>query len=218
MKYNLLGIRNQVVNDRLDDPMFQDTDVVDRFINASQRWIFNQFELPFTEGQFSGVLASGQTVFQFPDDVQVPQALVLTADGEQRDISDNYILFRQFFKMFPKPASGEPKPPLYWTSHAGKLYLSHPTDKAYQLDTFYVRKPALLVADTDVPEVPEEFQELLVLGAYSRLLKRNEDWDIAAIVDTEIDNEISMLNNRYGWRIQHGAVKMKNRQIPLRRR
>ena len=217
MEYNLLNIRNQVINDKLDDPMFE-PDVVDRFINTAQRWIFNQFELPFTEGRFSGVIAANQTVFEFPKDVQVPQSLVITTGDEQKDISDNYVLFRQFFKSFPKPEVNAASNPTYWTSHAGKLYLSQPTDKAYQLDTFYIKKPSLLVDDTDVPEVPEEFQELLVLGAYSRVLKRNEDWDMAAIVDTEIDNEISMLNNRYGFRIQHGAVKMKNRQVPTRRR
>lgn len=217
MEYNLLGIRNQVINDKLDDPMFE-ADVVDRFINTAQRWIFNQFELPFTEGRFSGVIAAGQTVFEFPKDVQVPQSLVLTTADEQKDISDDYVLFRQFFQAFPKPESNSPGTPTYWTSHAGKLYLSQPTDKAYQLDTFYIKKPTLLTDDADVPEVPEEFQELLILGAYSRVLKRNEDWDMAAIVDTEIDNEISMLNNRYGFRIQHGAVKMKNRQIQMRRR
>lgn len=217
MEYNLLGIRNQVITDKLDDPTF-DTDVVDRFINTTQRWIFNQFELPFTEGRFSGVIASGQTVFQFPSDVQVPQQLVITTQGEQKDISDNYLLFREFFNRFPKPEVNDPSDPTYWTSHAGKLYLSQPTDKAYQLDTFYIKKPSLLTDDTDVPEVPEEFQEVLVLGAYKRVLERNEDWDMAAIVDTQIDNEISMLDNRYGFRIQHGAIKMKNRQVPLRRR
>lgn len=218
MEYNLSGIRNQVVNDKLDDPTFQDIDVVDRFINASQRWIFNQFELPFTEGRFSGVIAAEQTVFEFPSDVQVPQSLVLTSVDEQKDISDNYVLFRDFFRNFPKPDMNTPSSPKYWTSHAGKLYLSHPTDKAYQLDTFYIKKPRLLTADTDVPEVPEEFQEVLVLGAYKRVLERNEDWDMAAIVDDQIDNEISMLDNRYGFRIQHGSIKMKNRQIPMRRR
>jgi len=217
MEYNLLGIRNQVITDKLDDPTF-DSDVVDRFINTTQRWIFNQFELPFTEGRFSGVIAANQTVFEFPNDVQVPQDLVITTAGEQQDISDNYMVFRSFFKAFPKPESRESGAPTYWTSHAGKLYLSQPTDKAYQLDTFYIKKPPLLTDDTDVPEVPEEFQEVLVLGTYKRILERNEDWDMAAIVDSQIDNEISMLDNRYGFRIQHGALKMKNQQIALRRR
>lgn len=217
MEFNLFGIRNQVIIDKLDDPSFE-TDVVDRFINTTQRWIFNQFELPFTEGRFSGVLAANQTVFEFPKDVQVPQALVLTSPEAEKDISDDYILFREFFRIYPKPELRKPGEPSHWTSHAGKLYLSQPADKAYQLDTFYIKKPSLLVDETDVPEIPEEFSELLILGAYSRILKRNEDWDMAAIVDAEIENEVSMLNNRYGFRIQHGAVKMKNRQIPLRRR
>lgn len=217
MEYNLLSVRNQVIDDKLDDPSF-DTNVVDRFINASQRWIFNQFELPFTEGRFSGVIASGQTVFQFPGDVQVPQDLVITTEGVQKDISDNYMVFRDFFKRYPKPESNDAGIPTAWTSHSGRLYLSQPTDQAYQLDTFYIKKPTILVNDTDVPQVPEEFQEVLVLGAYKRILERNEDWDMAAIVDTQIDNEISMLDNRYGFRIQHGALKMKSGQIPLRRR
>lgn len=217
MEYNLQSIRNQVINDKLDDPSFE-VPVVDAFINATQRWIFNQFELPFTENTFSGVIASGQSVFEFPDDVQVPQQLVITTDGSQKDISDNYMLFRDFFKAFPTPDRNEPDTPRYWTSHAGRLYFSQPTDKAYQLDTLYIKKPKILKDDADVPEVPEEFQEILVLGAWKRILERNEDWDMAALIDGQIDSQISMLDNRYGFRIQHGAIKMKNRQIPLKRR
>lgn len=217
MTYNLMSVRNQVLVDKLDDPTF-DSSVVDNFINVTQRWIFNQFELPFTEGRFSGVIASGQSIFQFPDDVQVPQNLVITDAGYQKDISDSYVKFRDFFRAYPTPNLNDPAEPLAWTSHAGKLYFSQPTDKAYQLDTFYIKKPATLVNDTDEPEIPEEFQEILVLGAYSRILQRNEDWDMAAIVDSQIDNQISMMNNRYGFRIEHGALKMNNRQVALARR
>jgi len=217
MAYNLLSVRNQVINNKLDDPTY-DADTVDAFINDAQRWIFNQFELPFTEGRFSGVIASGQTTFMFPTDVQVPQDLVITTSGVQKDISNNYMTFRNFFKQYPRPQDNEPSIPTQWTSHGGLLYFSQPTDQAYQLDTFYIKKPVVLGNDADVPQVPEEFQEILVLGAYKRCLERSEDFDMAAIIDSQIDNQISMMNNRYGFRIEHGPLKMGSTQVRLGRR
>jgi hypothetical protein len=43
----------------------------------------------------------------------------------------------------------------------------------------YLITPVELVDDSDVPEIPQEFQEILVLGALVRALEVNDDNDIA---------------------------------------
>ena len=67
--------------------------------------------------------------------------------------------------------------------YGGNIMLSAPTDKDYTMTMFYIKKPKTLVDNTDVPELPEEFEELLVLGAYKRILDRNEDFDLGASVE-----------------------------------
>ena len=85
MEYNLAGLRNRVLVDRLDDDEF-DPDVIDNFINDTQRDIFNQYELPFMEKIFSGSIPTGSTMFTLPEDLALIQSQVITGpDGKQHN-------------------------------------------------------------------------------------------------------------------------------------
>lgn len=199
MEYTLAALRNRVINDRLDDTGY-DPDVVDRFINDTQRSIFNTYELPFQEKVFDGTLPPAGTIFQFPEDYQLQQSFVIVDPSNNViDISQSYLPFREFNRRFPLPASVEAGPPTAWTVHGGKLYLNRPTDTTYILRLFYLKKPLVLAADEDVPEIPEEFAEVLVLGAYYRVLERNEDFDQANYIKGgQYAEEVDKMVSRYG--------------------
>lgn len=216
MDYTLASIRNRVIDDKLDDVNF-DPSVVDRFINDTQRAIFNSYELPFTEKVFNGVLPLNGVIFEFPEDYQVQQSLVITdPDGVEKNITNNYLNFRDFNSLYPTPAKNEPGEPTHWTIHGRKLYLSRPTDNSYTLTLFYIKKPTKLEDDADVPEIPEEFEELLVLGAYYRCLARNEDFDQADYIKRgDFTDELNKMLSRYS-RKQQGATTVIRQ--PLRRR
>lgn len=208
MEYNLKSIRDQVLIDKLDDDTF-DPEVVNRYINTVQRRIFNTFELPFMEQPFSGVLPAEQRIFGFPSDVQVVQKVVVTApDGYQMDITDKRMRYQDFSTKFPTPANNQPGRIEAWTLYGGKMYTSRPTDVAYQMETFYIKKPTILEADTDVPSIPEEFQELLVLGAFKLVLERNEDYDLAAVIGNQYNDLLDLMVARYGYRMTGGPIKM----------
>lgn len=201
MAYTLSGIRNRVLNDKLDDPQF-DPDIVDNFINDTQRSIFNQYQLPFTEKVFSGLLPDGGYIFTFPDDHQLTQALKITDPTENvRDITDLYMPYQQFNRAFPVPPNNPVGTPGAWTLHGNKLYLDKPTDQLYTLELYYIKKPTLLADDGDIPELPSEWEELLVLGAYYRVLERNEDFDLATFYKNgdyadELDKLVARMSNR----------------------
>lgn len=201
MDYTLAGIRNRVLDDKLDDTDF-DPSIVDRFINDTQRSIFNTYELPFQEKVFDGVLPVGGTIFTFPSDYQLQQSFVIVdPDNNKHDITRNYMEFRDFNRRFPVPATVEAGVPSAWTLHGGKLLLNRPTDVVYTLRLFYLKTPDLLSDDLHVPELPEEFAEILVLGAYYRVLQRNEDFDQAAFIKNgEYADEVDKLVARYGSR------------------
>lgn len=201
MAYTLAGIRQRVIEDKLDDTSY-DTAIVDRFINDAQRSIFNQYELPFTEKVFAGILPDGGYIFTFPTDYQMTQALKITDPTRNvRDITDLYLPFRQFNRAYPVPLNNPEGPPTAWTLHGNKLYLNQPTDQAYTLELYYIKKPATLANDTDVPELPSEWEELLVLGAYYRVLERNEDFDLASFYKNgDYTEELDKLEQRLGKR------------------
>lgn len=217
MEYTLAGLRTNIIQDRLDDDEFSQS-TVDGFINDSIKEIFNQFELPFQEKIFAGTLPATSTIFALPKDlVQLQDAIITAPEDEATNLMSKYADFRSFNEGFTTPSTNEPGNVETWTLYAGNIMLSRPTDIDYTLTLFYIKKPKKLELDTDVPEIPEEFSELIILGAYMRCLKKNEDFDIATYVENDYNKELDLLVSKYGYR-KAGAIKMKNRQIPLRRR
>lgn len=215
MDYNLSTLRRDLALDLLDDEEYEPA-ILDRAINRAVREIYNQFELSFMEKIFSGSIPQESIMFKYPDDLALAQSHVLTApDGVQRTMDNSYMPWRDFNRIYPTPASNKPGAPTHWTSYGGNILLSQPTDKEYTLDIFYLKKPAKLLADTDVPEIPEEFSELILLGAYIRIAKRNEDTDLAQMALGDYAGQLNKLVERYGYR-RTGPVKMKNRQVRVR--
>ena len=165
---------------------------------------------------FSGTVPEGSTMFRYPTDLSQAQGHVLTApDGAQRSLDSSYLSWREFNVAYPTPAGNKPGSPTHWTSYGGNIILSCPTDKEYTMDIYYIKKPVKLLADTDIPEIPEEFSELILLGAYIRIAKRNEDTDLAQMAIQDYAGQLNKLVERYGYR-KTGPIKMKNRQVKTR--
>lgn len=217
MDYTLQAIVKRVQVDKLDDDEF-DTGVISDFVNDTQRDIFNQFELSFQEKIFAGSLPSQATMFQMPDDLSLLQRAILTNGTNIQDITDRYMPWRTFLKAYPDPSQNTAGDVSNWTSYAGNIILNCPQNDEQTLTLYYIKKPKLLTTPTDVPELPSEFAELLVLGAYIRCLEFNEDFDQASYVRVQYNNLLDLLVTRYGGRVSPGSMKMANQQITMRRR
>ena len=213
MSYTLAGIRNRILVDKLDDEDF-DTSVLDNFINDAQRDIFSEFELPFTEKIFTGNLPQSAYMFQFPDDVSHLQSVVIAdGNGNAVDIKDKFIDFQSFNSRYPSPAANQSGSIMYWTLFGGKMITSRPIDLEYNMTIYYNKVPKTLTQDTDIPEVPEEFEEALLLGAFYRVQYREGDSDEGLLTKSEFRTKIEQMANRYGYRIGSGPIRMKNRQV-----
>lgn len=209
MDFNLSSLRKQVQIDKLDDEEF-DADVIDDFINYTLMDIWNTYELPFQEKIFSGTILAGSTMFKLPKDLALLQSTTLAGVPH---FHDHKMVWRDFIQSNSDAQNQEPGAPVRWTLYAGNVLLDRPTDVDYNMIMYYIKKPDMLTQDTDVPELPSEFAELIVLGAYLRVLKRNEDFDLAQYVESEYNTQIGNLVNRYGFREASGPIKMKNKQI-----
>lgn len=212
MSYTLAGIRNRILIDKLDDEDFE-PDVVDNFINDAQKDIFSEYELPFTEKIFTGNLPASATMFQFPSDVSGLQSVIVAdSNNNAYDITDNYIPFRDFNELYPAPGVNQAGAIQYWTIYGGKMIVSRPIPTDSYLTIYYNKVPAMLTEDTQVPELPEEFQELLLLGAFYRVQLREGDTDEGLLTKSEYQRKLEQMANRYGFRVNNGPIKMKNRQ------
>lgn len=214
MEYTLQAIVQRVQVDKLDDDEF-DTGVISNFVNDTQRDIFNQFELPFQEKIFAGTVPSSSSMFNTPADLALLQSVSM---ADVPGFSATRMNWKDFFNKYPDNTSAEPGKPTNWTLYAGNIIFDKPTDEDYVLTLFYIRKPITLTTGTQVPEIPSEFEELLVMGAYIRCLKFNEDNDQAAYHEVEYNKMLDLLVTRYGGRISPGSIKMANQQIRMRRR
>lgn len=214
MDYTLQAIVSRVQTDKLDDDEF-DTGIISNFVNDTQRDIFNQFELPFQEKIFAGTVPETSSMVNTPTDLALLQSVSMTDVPGFAAMRMNW---KDFFEKYPDNTSADPGKPCAWTLYAGNIIFDKPTDADYTLTMFYIRKPITLTTGTQVPEIPYEFEELLVLGAYIRCLKFNEDNDQAAYHEGEYNKMLDLLVSRYGGRISPGSVKMKSRQVAMRRR
>jgi len=213
MSYTLAGLRNRILVDKLDDEDF-DTQVLDNFINDAQRDIFSEFELPFTEKIFTGALPQGAYMFQFPDDVSHLQSLIITdLDGKSVNIKDKFMDFQTFNGQYASPSTNEAGSVMYWTIFGNKMVTSRPIDGDYTMTIYYNKVPKTLVQDSDVPEVPEEFEEALLLGAFYRVQYREGDADEGLLTKSEFRQKLEQMANRYGFRVGGGPIRMKNRQV-----
>lgn len=217
MDYTLLGLTKRVQVDKLDDDEF-DTGIIGRFLNDTQRDIFNNFELSFQEKIFAGTLPSQATMFNMPDDLALLQRAVLTNGTNVQDITDKYMPWREFVKHYPDPNANAAGDVTNWTSYACNIILNCPQEDEQTLTMYYIKKPTNMTAPTSVPEIPYEFEELLVVGAYIRCLKFNEDFDQANFMEGEYNKMLDLLVSRYGGRVSPGSIKMANQQIQMRRR
>lgn len=213
MAYTLSGIRNRILLDKLDDEDF-DTGVIDNFINDALKDIFSEVTLPFTEKIFTGTLPSGAYIFEFPDDVSQLQSLILTdSENKSIDISNYYLDFRTFNSLYMAPVTNEAGTIREWTLYGNKMLTSRPTENNSVMTIYYNKVPKLLVEDDDIPELPAEFEEALLLGAFYRVQFREGDNEEGLLTKSEFRAKMEQMLVRYGNRITNGPVRMKNRQV-----
>lgn len=181
MSYNLGTIVSRVQS-KLDDEDYP-TSVIKDFVNDTQQEIFNGYRLPFNETTFSGTVASGSDKLNFvssaTDYQRVVGLRITSPTAYEKDLSNYYVPYRRFRNSYPDPTSQTASQPLYWSTYGFVIYFTSPTDQDYVIDMDYIKEATLISDDTDVPELPASWQEVLVLGTYIRCLERNDDHDIA---------------------------------------
>lgn len=177
MAYNLGTVRENVRN-RLDDEDFEQ-EYLDRAINYAQWDITNNHHLDFLEASSNLSPSQGDVDVSLPTDFNEFLFLRLTSPTDLRsNLTKLYTTYGDFIDNYIDPSINASNPPYYWSIYGGKIKFGQPTDQAYTLKLDYLRTSPTLTDDTDVPDIPENFRELLELGAYMRIAKREDDYDV----------------------------------------
>ena len=205
MSYNLQTIRN-LVKQRLADENFDDL-LVNQFINDEQRELMNYYQLPFNKQLAPHTLNQSENELDLPSDHQRTVGLRITApEGYDIELTQYFMPYNRFKDYFREADYYSKTNPRYWTIFKDKIIFAYNADKEYTLEQTYTKVLPELEDDVDVPEVPHEFQEILVLGALVRCLEVNDDNDIAQYQQGKKSLLVQSLVSRYTPNQQSGKT------------
>lgn len=200
MAFTLGGITTRV-QQRVRDTGFSSSEI-HSYINDAQRDIFNEYRLPFMETTQNYTLTSG--VSDITDGNGLPTNFVqaidifLTTSGKESRLE--YKDIREIDQDYTDPddttrhTSSVPK---YYYYYAETIKVFPVPDDAYTLTLRYFKSPTELSSNDDVPEIPSEFEEILVMGAAYRVMQVKDQYDIAAIMQNKYDELLQKLVVRY---------------------
>jgi hypothetical protein len=182
---------------RIRDTGYSSTEIKS-YINDAQNDVFNEYRLPFMQAVQLYTLVSGDS--DITNGVGLPtnyvQALNLTLTSTGQETVLPYRDIREIDELYPDPDDttvNPTGPPAMWYYYADTIKVYPVPNTAYTVSLQYYKKPTELSADGDVPELPPEFQELLVLGAAYRVLQVKDNYDQAGVLQNKYDEILQKL-------------------------
>lgn len=208
--YNL-GTLVEDVKDELQDESYDENRII-RYINQTYFEVFGEVPYSFFEKTYKyQTIDSGE--LQVPDDFQSVIRIVI--EKQKMKMPLKYMKPRDYFAAIV----GEK---VYcYTQIGNQIHFYLPKgyecdgnddepDDFYTVKLYYEAKPVKLVNPTDVPLIPSEYGEILVLGALVRAERRRGNYDFAQIYDNHKNELITNMAMRYGPRQLEGG----NRALP----
>lgn len=190
-------LQTQVGDPNLDDTVAGDA------LNYTQQEIFGTFDLTLNSGQQTNSVTAGTNVLAsaLPTDFQRISSLYISAPAAlAEDLTPYFMKIKDFRTKYPN--AGTYAGPLqewsFWTSVEFAMNAS--ATVTVKLD--YSKTIPYLSAGTDVPVIPQSFEELLILGAKIRIFEQKEDFDYS-----------NQFTNRYADLLEAFTTRYSTRQV-----
>jgi hypothetical protein len=197
----ILGDIAAKVRNRIRDTGFSPTETTDA-INDCINDVYNEYRLTFMQANQTYTVTVGVSDItnggNLPTDFVEAINLTLTTAGKEKLI--DYEDFTTIDETYPDPddtTRNPTGPPASWRFYSNTIRLFPAPDAAYTLLMRYYKRPTLLSADSEIPSIPSEFQELIVSGAAYRILQVKDQYDQAAIHQNKYDEILAKLVMRY---------------------
>ena len=208
--YNLQALVAQV-KDELQDESYNDARII-RYINQTYFEVFGELPYSFFEKVYKyETIDSGQ--MQLPNDFESMIKVVVELDKMKMPL--RYLEPSKYFRAY------EGEKVYRYTVIGNEVHFKLPDDfncdgndeeldDFYTLKLYYLAKPTKLTQSTDVPLIPSEYGEILILGALVRAERRRGNYDFAQIFENHKNELITNMAMRYGPRQLDG----ENRAVP----
>lgn len=183
MSYTVQSLYTRTQN-KLDDASFSTTVLLD-FLNDTEREVFNRYRINTEEQQIDTITttAGARTLTGLPSAGLVAQYVslrIILPVNYSKVIP--YMEYEDVDVVYPNYLLLGQGPPIAWYIFDGTPALVNLADKTYTLSAKYTILPTKLVNGTDVPNIPEEYSEITVLGMYARALEFNDEYQEASTV------------------------------------
>lgn len=207
------------VQQRIRDTGYSSTEIKG-FINDTVNDVFNEYRLPFMETSQTYTLTAN--VSDITNGSGLPtnyvQALDLTLTSAGRERVLQYMDVRDIDNIYPDPDDTTAHPanqPTKWYFYADTIKVYPVPNEAYTVSLRYFKKPTELSSDDDVPEIPSEFRELLVVGAAYRVMQVKDNYDQAAILQNKYDEILQKLVVKFSQPQVGTATRMRINRYAL---
>ncbi len=133
-----------------------------------------------------------------PDNFVQAIDLLLTAPGLEKVLA--YRDVREIDALHPDnddATAHAANIPNEWFNYAETIRVHPLPNDTYTVTLRYYKKPTLLDSDADIPELPSEFEELLVVGAAYRIMQVKDNYDQAGILQNKYDELLAKLVSKY---------------------
>lgn len=181
----ILSDVRQAVRSNLDDMQYDGTKI-DNAINWFQFELFNDTRTSLMETTTNLTLGAGAASVAMPTDTQLLLNLTVTVPTvysiwkkktEQQTFDERY----PGFDVYTARAVDE------WTTFGNSLRFSAPAAAQTTIRVDYLRRPVKATADAPTLEVPDQYEELVVLGAQARVMEVNEDFAEASQIRANME-------------------------------
>lgn len=207
MDYTLNSLIN-ILRKRLQDEEF-DSELLKVFINNAINEILGEDKYPFME-RIDTYTANAKGEINLPLGYSQTFYLYANKDGQQRT-EIKYISPEEFFDRTSQHQ-------MVWTKFANTIFYKLRLNKepnaecpfyyeGWNITHLYLANPVPLKDDTDVPPIPVQYMEAIILGAMARAEEYRDNFDYSQIYRNEQDQILTNMKLRYG----PGNLTAKNR-------
>lgn len=212
MAYTLGDIVTRV-QQRVRDTGYSSTEIIG-YINDTQRDVFNEYRLSPMEATQDYTLNTGTADITngsgLPSNFVQAVDIFLKTSGNEKLLT--YMSFQEIDNRYPDACDSTIYPnnvPQFWYKYADTINVFPAPNEDYAITLRYYKSPTTLSSDSDVPDLPSEFEELLVVGAAYRVLQVKDNYDQAAILQNKYDEILQKFAYKYAQRQAGHSSRMR---------
>lgn len=188
MAYTCSDITSQVTA-RLKDASIGNTTIL-QFINDTNREVCNRYEWDFMQTTDSFITSASNGAYplaSIASDIQKLVNLRITTDSFENWLQP--INAEQFDRQIADPTSSVEGVPSKYYMWDDVIYLYPIPNDAYTIEVRYIKTPTVLESN-DQPDIPEAYQEIVMLGTLYRAMQTNDNFDQALVIKNQMDTQV----------------------------